>query len=275
MKQLSPSTYEALCCVGWGYKPSNDHQWGPGIRDLYAMHYVISGSGFYWMNRTCYEVHEGESFLIFPQTEVYYYADSKDPWEYVWLEFRGDEGKELINLTALSPCTPVTAAVEPSLRQYWKELFHIPEANSIRRFEEERSSAKLRLLLSYYLEYFPRSQSTVSTDYVLAAKQFIKANYWKSDLSVREVVQHVNIDRTYLFRLFKENTGSSVYQYLTLYRLQKACELLMNSSIDIKTTAYSVGYSDQLNFSKIFKRMIKKTPSQYRMEWQDSSTSVR
>lgn len=262
--QLLP--VETVRCVGYGYKPADKHQWGPGVRDVYAIHYIVSGKGYYLVNQTCYELCEGESFLIFPDTQVFYYPKGDDPWEYVWVEFRGDEAKELVSLTNLSVTSPITEAIPPEIALDLRTYYDIPEAYKMERYELERGSAKLRLLLSYYIEHFPKNCLPATVDYVQAAKQFLKINYWKSELSIADVVQHVNIDRTYLFRLFKESTGMSVHRYLTTYRIRRACELLKSSELSMKTVACSVGYPDQMYFSKIFKRIMNITPSQYQKE---------
>ena len=50
------------------------HAWGPGVRDHYLIHYIISGKGFYKIGKRTYELQAGDSFLVYPNTEVVYYA---------------------------------------------------------------------------------------------------------------------------------------------------------------------------------------------------------
>ena len=64
------------------------YQWGPGIRDHYLIHYIISGKGFYKIGKRTYELQAGDSFLVYPNTEVVYYAAETDPWEYAWWVLR-------------------------------------------------------------------------------------------------------------------------------------------------------------------------------------------
>ena len=54
------------------------YQWGPGIRDHYLIHYIISGRGYYKLGQQTYELNAGDTFLVYPNTEVTYYAAEED-----------------------------------------------------------------------------------------------------------------------------------------------------------------------------------------------------
>ena len=55
------------------------YQWGPGIRDHYLIHYIIFGKGYYKIKNTTFTLQTGDSFLVYPNTEVLYFADETDP----------------------------------------------------------------------------------------------------------------------------------------------------------------------------------------------------
>ena len=55
------------------------YQWGPGIRDHYLIHYIISGCGTYIVGKQQYHLQSGDTFLVYPNTEVTYFADREDP----------------------------------------------------------------------------------------------------------------------------------------------------------------------------------------------------
>ena len=50
------------------------YQWGPGIRDHYLIHYIISGKGRYTVNGSVHTLTPGDAFLVYPNTEVIYQA---------------------------------------------------------------------------------------------------------------------------------------------------------------------------------------------------------
>ncbi|MCE3202385.1 AraC family transcriptional regulator [Paenibacillus sonchi] len=258
-------------CKAHGYKPPNLHKWGPGVRDVYALHYIVSGKGYLKTGHTTFPVETGESFIIFPHREVYYYPDPQDPWEYFWIEFNnGAETARLLSMIDFAPDSPFVKASP----QDFKPLFHMVTTGGLEPFERERSDAGLHLLLSYYMEHYPSNKAFRKKDYVLSAREYIESNFWKASLSVLDVVEYVKIERSYLFRLFKEATGTSISGYLTDFRIQRACELLTTSQLSVKSLAYSVGYQDPMYFSKVFKKATSYTPSEYKKAFSAGSTAT-
>ncbi len=261
MKQLNYYVHEDLNCIYNGYKPVNLHSWGPGVRDIYALHYIVSGKGYVETGNSKYELKAGESFIIFPQTEVHYYPDINDPWEYIWIDFNGDEALRLLSMTCLSRENPIAPEFPVDLHK----MFKVVDNDNSMPFERERSNARLRLLLSYYMEYYPKDADISKKDYVVSVLNYIENNYWKTTLTVADIVKEVKIERTYLYRLFKQGTGMSILNYLTSFRIKCACGLLKSSELTIKSVAYSVGYEDQMYFSKVFKKYTDCSPSEYRL----------
>ncbi|MGQ8874175.1 AraC family transcriptional regulator [Paenibacillus sp. TSA_86.1] len=246
--------------ISGGHKPVNLHQWGPGVRDVYALHFIIRGQGTLETGGQHFQLGAGESFIIFPQKEIYYYPDPSDPWEYVWIEFSGRDAGRFVDLTQLSVKHPVLP-VAPVTMEPW---FHLAWNAGASPSEVLRADARLQLLLSYYMEFFPSDQEEVRDD-VWLARTYIEQNYWQSSLTVAEIVQAVNLERSYLFRRFKEATGQSVSAYITACRIRRARELLKSSQLSIQSIAYSVGYNDPLYFSRVFKKATSHTPSAYMM----------
>ena len=89
---------------------------------------------------------------------------------------------------------------------------------------------------------------------------------------LKSVADKVQIDRTYLYRLFKEETGFSVIEYINNCRIGRACTMLNNTNVQIKDVALSVGFSDQLYFSKVFRKLKGITPTEYRKKHANETT---
>lgn len=245
---------EDLICRDNYYKEANLHQWGPGVREVYVLHFILSGNGFLEMEGKVHEIHPGDVFLIYPDTEVFYYPSEEDPWEYIWVDFSGAEATHLIAKTNFTKDSPV-------IREKWEvePYFHIFDGENNPFVKRERYKAKMHVLLTYFYNNKENESRSKESVYFAMAKECIENNYWKSSFNIT-----LSIDRTYLFRLFKKTTGMSIVQYLMEYRLKKACYLLTTTELSVKSISCSVGFHDPLYFSRVFHNKMHMTPTSYR-----------
>ena len=95
------------------------------------------------------------------------------------------------------------------------------------------------------------------------ALSYIRNNYSRK-ISLASVSEHVGLSSGYLCRIFKEETGISINTHINQLRMARAEELLKDRNSYIKEVAISVGFEDQLYFSRLFKRYYGVTPSEYR-----------
>lgn len=98
---------------------------------------------------------------------------------------------------------------------------------------------------------------------IAKAKTFIEENF-SHDISLDDVSRIVDISPYYFSKLFKEETGENFIEYLTNIRIEKAKQLLSNKEISIKSICVATGYSDPNYFSRIFKKQVGITPTEYR-----------
>lgn len=82
---------------------------------------------------------------------------------------------------------------------------------------------------------------------------YLNENYSRK-LSAPEVANALYISTTTLYNSIKQNTGNTFIEYLTLRRIKKAKELLIETSMSITDIAESIGIRDIFYFSKVFKK---------------------
>lgn len=99
---------------------------------------------------------------------------------------------------------------------------------------------------------------------IFLIKEYIHNHYHDEALSVRDIGGQVYLSASYVCTYFKNETGQTINQYLTDYRMKKAKELLADSRYQIADISNKVGYSNGNYFSKSFKKMTGLSPSDYR-----------
>ena len=84
------------------------------------------------------------------------------------------------------------------------------------------------------------------------------------DLGTAHIAAVFHYNKSYLGRLFKQETGMSIASYLHSVRLERAKELLLQSRLPIIEIAARCGFSDVTYFNRVFKAVEKITPTEYR-----------
>ncbi|HHY98339.1 MAG TPA: helix-turn-helix domain-containing protein [Firmicutes bacterium] len=113
-----------------------------------------------------------------------------------------------------------------------------------------------------------RVGSNSHEEIIRQTERFIEENL-KERITLADVARVVGLCPTYFARVFGEKMGVSFHLYLTQRRMQRAADLLKDSSLSIGEIAYNVGYPDQNHFSQVFKKMIGMSPSNYRKQLRD------
>jgi AraC-like DNA-binding protein len=98
-----------------------------------------------------------------------------------------------------------------------------------------------------------------------AVKEIIEKNLTDITLSLQSVATSLKMSPAYVGRVFRQYENMSVGDYLTGYRLEKACELLSNSDYTVKEIADYLGFSNASYFITLFKKKYGTTPKDFRV----------
>ncbi|KDN55070.1 hybrid sensor histidine kinase/response regulator transcription factor [Flavobacterium seoulense] len=88
-------------------------------------------------------------------------------------------------------------------------------------------------------------------------------NIEQTDFTSEELAQALGISQRQLYRKLKGITGNTVHEFITKVKMNKAEELLKDSSLSISQIAYQLGFSEPSNFSRTFSKHFGCSPSQY------------
>lgn len=241
-----------------------DQFFGPTTRDYYLIHYIVSGKGSYTVNNITYHLSENDGFVICPGVKTYYCADETEPWTYYWVGFNGTEAKKILGHAYLDE-NNVTFNYKLDHRLI-DTLYAITQTvNSVENIEYS-SLGYLYQFLSILIAKHNLEDETnkkVAESFTTRAIRYIEENYTKN-VRVSDIAELLKIDRSHLFRLFKEDLQISPQQYIIKFRLNKACTLLRSSDFTLSEISELLQFSDPMYFARIFKKHLGISPSEYR-----------
>jgi len=231
-----------------GYeKCEPSHTFGPHTRDYYIIHFCLSGKGKLCDKYGTHEIKKGELFIIRKGEITVYSADDKEPWEYAWIAFFGD-GADLFS-------------TEKSVYTFPFELGEKLKESVF----QNNSSPYIYTSVIYELMHLLFCKKEEECDVLSLIKRYIDYNYM-SEISVSFLAKSYSFDRSYLFKIFKARYNTGIKEYITNTRMKNAKKFL-SDGISVSKCATMVGYADEFNFSRAFKKHTGIPPS----KWKSSS----
>lgn len=240
-------------------KPRDPYQYDQ--IDYYLIHYILDGEGLFFMDNKVYHLKKGDGFFIPPHTDNNYYPIVDSPWTYRWIGVSGSKAKEIFDQCGFKNNYVFNYTKDNKIDNYFRNIFE--NCTSNKTFNALGSFYQLASLLIEESSNLNNSDINKNQSYIDAALTFIEENY-EDNITVSDIATHLNIDRTYFYKIFKSAMLTTPQQYLIDFKLKKSCDLLRKSSYSINEISELLGFSSQSYFSKIFKKNLNISPIEYR-----------
>ena len=157
---------------------------------------------------------------------------------------------------ALLPCAVSVKAAPKSKLQ--RALAVLPETDAL-----ESVALYLSGLCEHFLLQTEKLITRGNPHYAILAKNYIDENFTES-ITLLSVARFCGISKTHLSACFTEEYGISPWQHLTCKRIEKACHMLNETTLNSKEIAKATGYSSPQRFNSMFKKITGVTPLQWR-----------
>lgn len=106
---------------------------------------------------------------------------------------------------------------------------------------------------------------TANLSRIKAVYEYINNSY-KSSVTTADIAAEFYISESHFCRFFKRITGKTFIEYLNGYRINKAIQLLLGTTLTVTEVSSAVGFENINYFSRLFKRQTGKTPTELRTE---------
>jgi len=246
--------------------------------DSYLFLYVWTGSGKLMVDDVSYTLNEGDCALIDCSHGYYHESNEHTPWELLWVHFNGNNARSYYEAIKEAESLILSPSDPYRFRELMFDLIDLQ--NKKPPCYEAHTSLKMTTLLTYMLdekidldllnaEGEEESMSVKLRD----IRKYLDEHY-REQISLDMLSKLYGVSKFYLCREFKDRYTYSILNYITTMRLNYAKELLRFTSHSIQEIATLCGIMDANYFNKVFKKTEGITPTDYRIEWFESTKSA-
>lgn len=235
----------------------------------YLFFMVKKGTGYLDYDGNTYSLKAGDCVFIDCKKPYAHHTSEDDLWTLKWIHFYGasmpgiyEKYLERGGQPSFQP--PYTN----SYLQLLEELYEIADSSAfikdMKIYEKITSLLVLIMEESWHPESSPQKSSHKRN--LLDIKNYLDQNYNKK-ITLDDLAERFFINKFYLTRIFKEQFGSSITNYLLQVRITHAKQLLRFSNMSIAEIAAECGMNDSNYFSRTFRKVEGMSPGEFRKLW--------
>jgi len=231
--------------------------------EQYILLYCVDGKGWIKLNGAEYQLIPN-TYIILPKNIPHHYgSSSKEPWSIYWLHFSGEQADLLYSrYVAYGEEGPRYLPYQENRIELFQQIIQALE-NDSGNAEIELTYLKLLQFVGSFIYTDSASKESSIDDAITASVKFMKQNLQKN-FSIQELAGQANYSVSRYSELFRLKTGYAPIQYFIQLKIQKSCQYLYFSKMNIKEICKEIGFDDPYYFSRMFKKQMGMPPLQYR-----------
>lgn len=238
------------------------HGRSTGRKPRSVFKYTLSGCGVIEVGGKRFDVPTGCGFLtnMTDPATCYYHPDNcSEPWVFVFISF--DFADVLID--DINSQFGYVYQISSESRLI-KELLSYADRSGLKMLSPGQGNLMIQSVLSYLVDNAVNLERDTGGRTLYARISEIVLDKLEDKLSLSYISKRLNMSKEHLCRLFKEETGMTVGEYIQREKIRHARSLLRDNSMNIKEIAYHLNYSSPSQFNRQFKKETGMTPTEYR-----------
>lgn len=233
----------------------------------YILIYCIDGEGWIEIRGRRKKILANQLFIIPPQTACSYGSSTHKPWTNYWLHFTGENANlytppinEVIEILQSND-----SRIEERLILFEEMLQNIEDCFQHEKVVYANICLKQFLSSVKYLSVYRSVKKEGENDLLKKVIVFMKNNLHKN-IRIADLAEKCNCSSSNIYKLFKQNMGSSPQDFFIHLKMERARKFLIQSNLKVKEIGLKLGYEDQYYFSRIFSKHVGLSPANYRKE---------
>ena len=225
--------------------------------------FTVHGKGILQLKGNTYTLNSGSIALVPQDIPVSYYTHPKGEWEFYWVTMQGIYVRQVTScILEEHGCVFNTGNMIDYINKV-KQLIFMNDDNKF-RFELEASQIISELLHDIIKDIYYITKDKYHSDNLSAKIANYLEQHYPEPVQLAKLSRMFHISKNQLIRIFQADTGYTPYEYLKMFRLLKACELLQMTNNSIEEIGRLTGFPSTSNFIFQFKKKYGMTPNNYR-----------
>ena len=223
---------------------------------FYHLVFLFKGEMTYIVDGTPYTLTENDAILL-PPGSIREREKGTAPSKYIIYNFRTYENDPLKDLDIL-----LKNAVTPNIKKLLTLYPYSYNTNTSKEKTEVNKTVAIiyNILNCILLELLDSNRYDIRNPHVLNAINYIN-DHITSPLSLNEVSEAIHISKEYTAKIFKEETGKTVSEYINEQKMNIAKDMLSSNEVSLRDTALALGYENYSYFSRVFKKHFNSSPA--------------
>jgi len=126
-----------------------------------------------------------------------------------------------------------------------------------------KASGLFMMILHYIYSRLPSQADKQAADLRIEKLKKYIVNHYHEKIDKETLASLVQLNTVYMGSLFRKKTGYTINEYTQRIRINKACDMLATGEYSVSETALKCGFEDIFYFSKVFKKIIGLSPSEW------------
>ncbi|MBT3146948.1 AraC family transcriptional regulator [Neptunomonas phycophila] len=251
--------------LGLGYyKQALNHTMSRNKHDDYLMIYCLDGEGKLTINNQIHTVKAGDIICLPKGVAHAYKASEATPWTIYWVHFSGDKSEDFIDYLAINSNNYVfPLGIHSRLTSDFESLLECRQYSyNINAFVH--TASLLRQILTHIAQLQPLAKQQAAHNFDLERVHSLMQARVHEQLELEALAETVSLSKFHFIKKYKELTGTTPINHFIHLKVERACHLLDVTTKSINEISFAVGYEDAYYFSRIFKKIMGISPSQYR-----------
>ncbi|KAA5537996.1 AraC family transcriptional regulator [Roseiconus nitratireducens] len=258
---LNPAATDSLAVVCGGVeRTQSDYLIDRSDFPFFGVELVVEGQGRLWLGDREFQLSRGTAFAYGPGIKHRIENADQSSMRKYFLDLVGSDAKQLIDQAGLLSGIPIQTGHLVELTDLWDSIDR--QSRDLGSISLQICNLLCRALLLKFRQRRLTSDQKAPTGY--RTYEFVRGyieEHFMELRTVQQVAEHCGMSPMYISRLFKRYDSVGAYRFLMRLRMNHAADLLIRHNMLVGEVAEAMGFADQFQFSRAFKRVYGVSPT--------------